>query len=74
MNKRNQNLEFKLKLYFFFLPFGGEWFITNSTRSGILTEFKRRGAEKQFKEGVKYSISGLVFYSTLLIYFMTILL
>ena len=74
MSKENETLEFKLKLYFFFLPFGGEWFLTSSPMSGILKEFKRRGAEKQYNEGVKYSISGLVFYFTLFVYFLIILL
>jgi len=58
MRKEKQNLEFKLKLYFFFVPFGGEWFFTSSSVSGILKEFKRKGAERQYKEGVKYSYLG----------------
>ena len=70
MTKKNENLEFKLKVYFFFLPFGGEWFLTSESTGGILDELKKRGAKKQYREGVIYSFSGMAFYFALFTYFM----
>jgi len=56
-----------MKFYFFFLPFGGDWFLTSDT-SQILDEYKRRGATRQYQEGVKYSYLGLLFYFMIVIY------